>query len=159
MNFTIKAIGSVRIKENQYSIQLLKEYISGLKHIKGFSHLQILWWAHLTDSPEARVKITVPNLFKKAPSEVGVFASRTPERPNPLMISTVKVNNINSENGIIKVPFIDAENGTPVIDIKPYFPMERIKYCTTPAWFAHWPKWAEDAGRFNWKDEISLDSL
>jgi tRNA (adenine37-N6)-methyltransferase len=159
MNFTLKAIGSVRVTENRCAIHLLKDFIPGLMHLDGFSHLHILWWAHLSDSEEAREKITAPNLFKKAPSVVGVFASRTPERPNPVMISTVKVEKLDRIKGIITVPFIDAENGTPVIDIKPCFPVERIKNCTTPSCYAHWPEWAEDAEHFNWKDEISFESL
>lgn len=159
MNFTVRQIGTIKVKEENYSLQLQKEYLPGLKHIEGFSHLQIIWWAHLSDEPETRSKTVAKNLFRHAPDEVGVFASRTTERPNPVMISTIKVEDIDKENGIITIPFIDAENGTPVLDIKPYFPMERIRESKTPEWYSHWPQWAEDAHRFDWKNEISFDSL
>ncbi len=159
MEFKLRKIGSVKIKDEQYSVHLLNEYLPGLKHIEGFSHLQIIWWAHLSDEPEIRSKTVAKNLFRCAPDEVGVFASRTTERPNPVIISTVKVEAIDPEKGIITIPFIDAENCTPVLDIKPYFPMERIRESKTPEWYNHWPQWAEDAHRFNWKNEISLDSL
>ena len=66
------------------------------------------------------------------------------------------VEKIDAENGIIHTPFIDAEDGTPVLDIKPYFPMERIRQCQVPEWFAHWPEWAEDAIHFDWKKEINF---
>lgn len=159
MEFILKPIGFIKVQNGQYSLQLQQEYIAGLKHIEGFSHLQILWWAHLTDEPEARSRNRAKNLFKNAPDEVGVFACRTPERPNPVMLSTIKADSIQAEKGIIKFTFIDAEDGTPVVDIKPYFPVERIRECKTPEWYSHWPRWAEDAHRFDWKNEISFDGL
>lgn len=72
------------------------------------------------------------------------------------MISTIKVESIDYEQGIIFTPFIDAETETPVLDIKPYFPMERIRDCETHAWFGLWPKWAEDAAKFNWHKGINF---
>ncbi len=159
MEFTLRSIGTLKINEGNYFLQLNEEYVQGLKHIEGFSHLHILWWAHLTDDPEVRNKMTTKNLFKNAPGEAGIFASRTTERPNPVMLSTIKVESIDMGKGIIKIQFIDAEDGTPVLDIKPYFPVERIRDSQTPEWYSHWPKWAEDAHRFDWKNEISFDGL
>lgn len=159
MEFTISTIGHVKIHNGLHSIAILDKYKPGLMHLDGFSHLHILWWAHLNDNPEARNRLTASNLFKLAPPESGVFATRSPERPNPIMISVVKVEQIDHEKGIISIPFIDAENMTPVLDIKPYFPVERIRSCHTAPYYNHWPKWAEDAERFNWKDEISLENI
>lgn len=154
--FEIKAIGQVVRSDEKATIELEKRYIPGLLNIERFSHLQVIWWGHLTDQPEDRERIITDNLFKRAPDQVGIFSSRAPARPNPLLISTIKVDDIDMQNGIIRTPFIDAEDGTPVLDIKPYFPMERIKNCKVPEWFAHWPEWAEDAADFNWKDEINF---
>jgi len=159
MEYTIKPIGNVQVHGELYTINLDKEYLPGLKHIEGFSHLWIVWWAHLTDYPEARNRYTAKSLFITAPNETGVFASRTPERPNPVMFSAIKLESVDSENGILTIRFIDAEDGTPVLDIKPYFPMERIRDCHSPKWFAHWPQWAEDAEIFNWKDEIRFNNV
>ncbi len=159
MNFTVSQIGTIKVKEENYSLQLQQEYLPGLKHIEGFSHLRIIWWAHLSDEPETRIRTFTKNLFRHAPDEVGVFASRTTERPNPVMISTVEVEDIDFDNGVIKIAFIDAEDDTPVLDIKPYFPVERIRECKTPKCYSHWPQWAEDAHRFDWKSEISFKSL
>src|SRR5690606_26220431 len=115
------------------------------------------WWAHLTDYPDVRKRTVAKNLFRFAPNETGVFASRTPERPNPIMISAIKVENIDFDSGTVWTPFIDAENETPVLDIKPYFPMERIRGCKTPDYYNHWPQWAEDSAGFDWKKEINTD--
>jgi tRNA (adenine37-N6)-methyltransferase len=159
MEYTIKPIGNVQVKGELYTINLEKEYLQGLSHIEGFSHLWIMWWAHLSDQTEIRSRLTAKNVFKHAPPETGVFASRTPERPNPIMFSLIKLESVDVENGILTTSFIDAEDGTPVLDIKPYFPMERIRNCHTPHYYSHWPQWAEDAESFNWKDEISFDSI
>jgi tRNA (adenine37-N6)-methyltransferase len=63
---------------------------------------------------------------------------------------------VNLKNGIIFTPFIDAEPGSPILDIKPYFPMERVKKCDVPEWFKHWPEWSEEAISFNWQNEINF---
>jgi tRNA (Thr-GGU) A37 N-methylase len=58
--------------------------------------------------------------------------------------------------GEIAVPYIDTENGTPVVDIKPYHPSEdRIREAQVPAWCDHWPKWYEDSGSFDWEAEFN----
>lgn len=155
--FQVNAIGQVKLINHETAIKLNNNYLSGLTQIDGFSHLQVIWWAHLTDKPQNRKKLIAEKLFKKAPDKLGIFGTRAPARPNPIMISTIKVDNIDLENGIIFTPFIDAEPETPVLDIKPYFPMERVKNCYTPDCFKHWPKWSEDAMSFNWQNEINFD--
>jgi tRNA-Thr(GGU) m(6)t(6)A37 methyltransferase TsaA len=154
--YEIQSIGTVHVAESVFSIQLKKQYITGLTNIEGFSHLQILWWAHLADNKEARKTLVADKLFKKAPDKIGTFSTRSPFRPNPILLSTIKVTKIDFENGIIYTPFIDAEDSTPVIDIKPYFLMERVKNCKVPQWFNHWPAWYEDSMNFNWQDEINF---
>ncbi|MGD2207680.1 MAG: TrmO family methyltransferase [Anaerolineae bacterium] len=154
--FRISAIGSVRIREGGFCIQVDPRYIPALTHLQGFSHLQIVWWAHLTDSPQDRDTLIAEKLFKKGPDQLGIFATRAPARPNPIMISTIKVTEVDFEKGVIQTHFIDADDGTPVLDIKPYFPMERVKAPRVPAWCRHWPAWQEETTTFNWQDEINL---
>ena len=154
--FELTAIGKVVRYDDRTTIELERKFIPGLLHIEGFSHLQVVWWGHLTDEPRDRDRVIADNLFRKAPDKVGIFSTRAPARPNPVLLSTIKVEKIDAENGIIHTPFIDAEDGTPVLDIKPYFPMERIRQCQVPEWFAHWPEWAEDAIHFDWKKEINF---
>lgn len=156
-SFQVNAIGQVKLINDEYVIELDSNYLAGLTQVEGFSHLQVIWWAHLTDKPVNRDILIAESLFKKAPDKVGVFGTRAPSRPNPIMISTIKVNAIDKEKGIIYTPFIDAEPETPVLDIKPYFPMERVKNCHVPNWCEHWPKWAEDTVSFNWRNEINID--
>ncbi|HSM23671.1 MAG TPA: TrmO family methyltransferase [Anaerolineaceae bacterium] len=152
--FQIESIGEVKIENNTYSIMLDQKYIPGLKNLEGFSHLQIVWWAHLTDNLHDRGRLVLPKLFKHGPDTIGVFATRSPIRPNPILFSTIKIQEINIDKGEIFTPFIDAEDRTPVLDIKPYFSMERVRDCTEPTWCQHWPKWFEDSGKFDWRNEI-----
>ena len=152
----IQSIGKI-IKDNKTIVLKLEDkYKSGLKNIEGYSHLQILLWAHLTDHPRHRNRLIADKLFKNGPDKIGVFATRSPARPNPIMISTVRVNRINFEKGEIQIPFIDAVEDSPILDIKPYYPMERVRKCNTPDWCGHWPQWQEDTGKFNWADEINF---
>lgn len=154
--FQINAIGSVRVVEKAFQIRLDHNYLPALTHLGGFSHLQIVWWAHLAGSPQHRKTLIAEKLFKKGPDRLGIFATRAPARPNPIMISTVEVTEIDLEQAIIYTPFIDAEDGTPVLDVKPYFPMERVREVAVPAWCEHWPEWQEEAMIFNWRDEINM---
>lgn len=152
--FQIESIGEVKVENNTFSIKIDKKYVPGLENLVGFSHLQIVWWAHLTDNPQNRGRLVLPKLFKHGPDTIGVFATRSPVRPNPILISTIKVQEIDFDKGEIFTPFIDAEDKTPVLDIKPYFAMERVRDCAEPAWCQHWPKWFEDIGKFDWSNEI-----
>ena len=151
----IESIGTVNREEDGFSIHLEKKFVTGLKGLEGFSHLQIVWWAHFTDNEKARMSLVFEKLFKKGPAQTGVFATRAPARPNPIMVSTIKVNHIDFVKGIIFTPFIDAEPNTRVLDIKPYHPMERVKNCEVPEHRRHWPQWQEDAATFDWKSEIN----
>lgn len=154
--FQVNIIGRIKLIDEKFAIELYPEYISGLNQVEGFSHFQIVWWAHLTDNRENRKKLIAEKLFKNAPDGLGVFGTRSPVRPNPVMISTIEIDEIDFDKGILFMPFIDAEPGTPVLDIKPYFPMERLKKCSVPPWCSHWPEWAEDTVDFNWGNEINF---
>jgi len=153
-NYQVKPIGFVQIQQESVSIHLEEEYFLGLTGLEGFSHLQIVWWAHLMDAPENRERMVLNKLFKKGPDRLGSFATRSPSRPNPIMVSTIKVDEIDFQQGIISTSFLDADDGTPVLDIKPYFAMERVRDCQVPDWCRHWPQWYEGQMIFDWRQEI-----
>ncbi len=151
----VKPIGFVDTS-NGFAIKVNKEFLHGLKNISGFSHLQIVWWGNLFDSEKNRKILTSEKPYKKGPNEIGVFATRSQFRPNPVLITTIAVLNIDFENGIIYTPYIDAENNTPVLDIKPYHLIERVKECSVPSWCKHWPEHYEDAATFDWENEFNF---
>lgn len=86
---------------------------------------------------------------------MGVFATRSPVRPNPIAISPVPVMGIDEDHGMIYIPYIDAEDATPIVDLKPYHPcIDRIKDVQVPAWCSHWPQSYEESASFDWSAEF-----
>ena len=94
-----------------------------LNHLDGFSHVWIVFVFHKARNREWRPFIEPPKV--KAPKRVGVFASRSPHRPNAIGFSAVKLDRIDlaAVGGIeIHVSGVDILDGSPVLDIKPYLP-------------------------------------
>jgi tRNA-Thr(GGU) m(6)t(6)A37 methyltransferase TsaA len=154
-NITITPIGKVKSGNGDFSIEVFEKYRPALTGLEGFSHIQVFWWCDRLDSPEYRSITLADKPYKKAPDKLGIFATRSSLRPNPIALTSVPVLYVAMEDGIIKVPFMDAEDGSPVIDIKPYHPAtERIKMVGVPGWCAHWPQWYEDSADFDWQAEF-----
>lgn len=154
-NITINPIGMVKTNNGSFTIEIFKKYRPALLGLEGFSHIQIFWWCDQLDSEEYRSITLADKPYQKAPDKLGIFATRSPVRPNPIALTAVPALHINHEEGIISVPYIDAENGSPVLDIKPYHPAtERIKKVSVPGWCAHWPQWYEDSAEFDWQAEF-----
>jgi formylmethanofuran dehydrogenase subunit E len=93
-------------------IEVSKQYAEGLKDIDGFSHLILFYWLHYSKN----YCLLVRTPWDAKPH--GVFATRSPNRPNPLDFSVVEL--IEREGNKLKVKGLDALEGTPLIDIKPY---------------------------------------
>lgn len=93
-------------------IEIYKEYEEGLIDIEGYSHIHLFYWLH--KSKGYNLMVQTPWEEKKH----GVFATRSPNHPNPIGYSVVQL--VERENNILKVKGLDAIEGTPVIDIKPY---------------------------------------
>jgi tRNA (Thr-GGU) A37 N-methylase len=152
----VKPIGKVVNSNSGFAIQIAKEYLPALTSIAGFSHIQVVWWGHLYDSPEYRANLVAGKPYKKGPDMVGVFATRSPVRPNPILLTTIDVQRIDLEQGIIHTSYIDAEVGTPILDIKPYHLSERVRNVSVPGWCRHWPEWLEDSAMFDWQGEFNF---
>jgi len=107
----------------------LKEALS---RIDEFSHIIVIYWMHkLSPSQRAIIKVH-PKANQNLPL-VGVFASRSPARPNPIGVTTVKL--LERRDNVLKVTGLDAINGTPVLDIKPYLPGDDSSTeAKTPGW-------------------------
>lgn len=116
-------ISEIIIKED------LKE---ALHRLDEFSHIIVIYWMHKL-SPSQRSVIKVHPKGNQALPLVGVFACRSPARPNPLGITTVKL--LARRDNILKVAGLDAVDGTPVLDIKPYIPdYDSNSEIKTPDW-------------------------
>lgn len=153
-NFTVREVGTVECDERGFYLKLRQGARRAAAGLEGFSHVQVYWWAHLTDSKELRSLAAVDKPYRKGPEVLGIFATRSPVRPNPIAMTVVPVTRIDQEEGKLGIAYIDAEIGTPVLDIKPYYGMERVKEYRVPSWCAHWPAWYEEAGDFDWSAEF-----
>lgn len=156
-NFNVKQIGRISIGEEGMFIRLDSQYIPALKALDGFSYINVLWWFSNFDNDEARSVLETPKPYKKSPDTVGIFATRSPVRPNPIALSAAQIINIDHENGVIQVAYIDANDDTPVLDIKPYTPsIDRVEAPEVPDWCGHWPKCVETSGDFDWENEFNF---
>jgi len=103
-------------------LEVLPVYEAGLADIEGFSHLYVLW---VFD------RVTGYDLMAAPPSDTrthGVFATRSPRRPNPIGLTVVKL--LRREGSRLHVCGVDMLDGTPVLDIKPYLssvPLEDLR--------------------------------
>jgi len=153
--FAVSPAGYVRTGEGGFRLEILEDYRPALRGLEGFSHVNVLWWCHLADDEELRKVVECEQPYKTSPAVMGIFATRSPLRPNPIALTAVAVLGIDYDRGVIHIPYIDAEDGTPVLDSKPYHPsVDRIREVSVPEWCSHWPKWYEDSATFDWAAEF-----
>jgi tRNA-Thr(GGU) m(6)t(6)A37 methyltransferase TsaA len=135
-------------------VQLDQDYAAGLDGLEGFSHVLVLWYAHANPSWDS-TRLTISKPYRLAPADLGVFATRSEFRPNPILVSAVPIIRVDAAKGVIEVPWIDAEDGSPILDVKPYQPSaDRIRDTEVPKWCRHWPACAEESGDFAWHEEF-----
>ncbi|MHA1219448.1 MAG: tRNA (N6-threonylcarbamoyladenosine(37)-N6)-methyltransferase TrmO [Candidatus Heimdallarchaeaceae archaeon] len=145
--FQIYSIGSVRRLDNGVYIELDKKYAPAIKELNHFSHVQVLWWADKHDDEKSRNIMQTTPPYGENPPVTGVFATRAVYRPNPIGLTVAKVEEVNVTDGILKVQNLDAYDGTPVIDLKAYFPScDRVKDASIPEWIVGWPEWFPEEG-------------
>ncbi|NMC56679.1 MAG: SAM-dependent methyltransferase [Eubacteriaceae bacterium] len=153
--FYVDPIGNISVNGKGMFVKLEEKYIPALKALDGFGYIDVIWWFEDNDNIEARNILTVVKPYQKAPDEMGVFATRSPIRPNPIALSVAQIISIDYEKGIIRIAYIDANDNTPVLDIKPYTPsIDRVENPAVPKWCAHWPKSYEESGNFDWESEF-----
>ena len=156
-NYQVHPIGKIQNNEEGCLLIINPEYIPALQALDGFSHLNVIWWFSDFDSEEARSVLQTPQPYKNAPETMGIFATRSPVRPNPIALSTSEIIHIGYQNGIIQLAYIDANDGTPVLDLTPYTPsLDRVETPGVPAWCGHWPRSIEDSGDFDWEDVFNF---
>ncbi len=156
-NLVVRPIGKVISNNGEMVIEVENKYIPALTSLGGFGYIQVIWWFDECDNEESRLTLVENKPYKKGPDRIGTFATRSPERPNPIALTTAYVTYIDYQNGIIGLAYIDANEGSPVLDIKPYTPsLDRVEHPIVPDWCSHWPKCNEDSGAFDWESEFNF---
>lgn len=105
-------IQSTKGRDVEGYIEILPQYEEGLKDLDGFSHIILFFYLHLNDTVKLQTIPFVDHVVR------GVFATRSPSRPNHLGMSIVRLERI--EGNRIYIKDLDIINGTPLLDIKPY---------------------------------------
>ncbi|MEM3078886.1 MAG: tRNA (N6-threonylcarbamoyladenosine(37)-N6)-methyltransferase TrmO [Thermoproteota archaeon] len=137
---TVRFVGLVEKTKGEYAyIRIFPEYEAALKGVEEYSHLIVLYWIHLRDTAEDRKTLTVTPMRHKGAPETGVFGTRSPSRPNPIGLCVTRLERV--EGATLKVKDLDAYEGSPIIDIKPYLPRADRKFLVkAPRWVKHGPK-------------------
>ena len=141
---TLKAVGVVRNTVKQapghgYNWQdVVSEIVvdssltEALDGLEKYSHIIVIWWMHKTPATGQSPTKIHPHGNLEIPL-TGIFATRSPRRPNPLGKATVRL--LQRQGNILKVKGLDAIDGTPVIDIKPYIPRyDSVTGARVPTW-------------------------
>jgi len=133
----VHPIGRVKKTDDRTLIVLDEKYQPGLLGLEGFSHIYTFWWFDKNDHPQKRSILQVHPMGNRKNPLTGVFATRSPVRPNLLALTLCKV--VSVKDNVIEIEKTDAFDGTPVLDIKPFIP----GYDSTPD--AVVPDWLERA--------------
>ena len=125
------------------SVEIFPEYVEGLKDLDGFSHIILIYNFNLSKNASLKVRPYMDSEMR------GVFATRSPSRPNPIGISVVRLTKI--EGNILQIQDVDIVDGTPLLDIKPYVPEFDIRNVKKIGWLeknVHKTSTTKDDGRF-----------
>lgn len=128
-----KAVGEeVRDKGNISEIVLRKNLAEALDGIEDFSHLFVIFWMHEI-SKEERSRMKIHPRGRTDLPLLGVFATRTPYRPNPIGLTLVEL--LEVKGNVLTVRGLDAIDGTPVLDIKPFDHWDMAEDARVPEWW------------------------
>jgi tRNA-Thr(GGU) m(6)t(6)A37 methyltransferase TsaA len=138
---TLRRIGVVRTELTEESLRkrsfcseivIDDEFKSALDGIESFSHLNVIFWMHSIRPAERRMMRARPRGRRDMPV-VGVLATRAPHRPNPIGLTVVEL--LERKGNILKVKGLDALDGTPILDLKPYGCLDRVGRIRVPEWW------------------------
>jgi tRNA-Thr(GGU) m(6)t(6)A37 methyltransferase TsaA len=129
----LNPIGVVKKQGERTWLEIYPQYAPGLLGLQGFSHLWVFYWFHENDTPEQRQTLQVHPRRDPANPLTGVFACRSPERPNLIGFTACRI--IKVEGQRVEVADLDARDGSPILDLKPYIPEgDAIPAARTPEW-------------------------
>ena len=114
-------------KNGEGTVELFPQFKQGLKDLEGFSHIILIYHFHKSKGYDLLCRPFLDKVKR------GLFATRAPNRPNPIGLSIVRLQGIN--DNILQVSSLDIIDGTPLIDIKPYIPQFDSPCAVKVGWF------------------------
>lgn len=147
--YHVEQMGLIRNTHGQLYIQLNEMVNITSRYIK------IFWWFHKFDADKYRKITECSPPYENAP-KTGVFATRSPVRPNPLAMTVARIIKVDKEQKRIYINEIESFDKTPCIGILEYnHDRDCILECKVPKWLSHWPKWYDDKDKDNHECEIT----
>ncbi|MCF8063516.1 MAG: tRNA (N6-threonylcarbamoyladenosine(37)-N6)-methyltransferase TrmO [Deltaproteobacteria bacterium] len=142
MSYRIHTVGTIHRDASGAVLELAPAYLDALRGLAGFSHVMVIYWFDRNDTPEQRRTLLVHPRNNPGIPLTGVFATRSPRRPNLLGIDMARL--LSVEGNRIRIDATDALDGTPIVDVKPYIPVsDAFPEAKVPEW-VHEP--GEDHG-------------
>jgi len=139
VEITLKTIGVAKNQEQTHfgswsgvitDLVIDNGYKEALKGLEDYSHLIVIYWMHEVTTCDI---LHVPQGKVGDVPEVGIFACRCPQRPNPIGITTIQILRI--KDNVVTVKGLDVINNTPILDIKPYTPQyDAVQDEKVPGW-------------------------
>ena len=140
MLFSLKPIGHVAADASHEELRhrtavskiiIDRKYARGLKDLEGFSHMYVLFLLH--EVPKWKGSLTVHPRGRTDLGMRGIFATRSPHRPNPIALTLVRL--LSKRGRVLTVKGLDAYDGTPVLDLKPYDRHDSTPRPRVPLWW------------------------
>jgi tRNA-Thr(GGU) m(6)t(6)A37 methyltransferase TsaA len=119
--YLLRPIGRVKKETGRTLVEIEEPYLAALLGLENYSHVWVLFWFHDNDNPLDRSILQVHPCRNPGNPLTGVFASRAPVRPNLIGLCAARL--LGVEGKRIFLEGLDAREGTPVLDIKPYLPV------------------------------------
>jgi tRNA-Thr(GGU) m(6)t(6)A37 methyltransferase TsaA len=133
MSIQITPVGKICRKNEEVYIEIDDRYGKALLGLERFSHIIVLAWFHEHDNPKDRNTLQVHPMRDRNKPLTGVFATRSPVRPNLIALYISRLRSV--KNNVIRIDPIEAFDGSPVLDVKPYIPRhDAISRAQTPVW-------------------------
>ena len=121
------------LEGEQAVIEIDMAWAGALEGIEEFSHIWVVWWLNLSSAGKALNSLQVRPEGREEMPLRGIFATRSPRRPNPIAITPVRL--LERQGARLHVQGLDAYQGTPILDLKPYLLRgDLIPEATMPAW-------------------------
>jgi tRNA-Thr(GGU) m(6)t(6)A37 methyltransferase TsaA len=112
-------------------LEIEPAWAGALDGIEDFTHIWVVWWVDRFKSPPDALRVR-PERRQELPL-VGIFATRSPHRPNPIALTAVRL--LERRGPVLRVQGLDAYEGTPILDIKPYLRRgDMIPEAQVPDW-------------------------
>jgi tRNA-Thr(GGU) m(6)t(6)A37 methyltransferase TsaA len=130
--YYLVSLGEVKRQDGKTLLVLKDKYAPGLVSLADYSHVMVFYWFDRNDTPAKRTFLQGNRRGKKNPL-TGVFATRSAVRPNLIAITTCRI--VSVKGSIVEIDWIDAFDGSPILDLKPYIPRNDVFLdAKTPEW-------------------------